>query len=187
MQAGTRNPPMRRALAVAALLALAAGCAPFRQGLPAEPLPDTAPAAAGQVPGDAIAREALAQVGVAYRYGGAEPRGGFDCSGLVAWTHAREGIAVPRTAAAQFAAAEPVPRERLRPGDLVFFRLRPHNRAITHVGIYTGHGRFVHAPQAGRHVVEASLDDAYFSGRYAGAGRLYEAGPGEGPRLRSAP
>jgi murein DD-endopeptidase len=58
---------------------------------------------------------------------------------------------------------------------------------VTHVGIYTGQGRFVHAPQTGRLVGTASLDDAYYRERFAGAGRLYPDTGGEGPRLKSSP
>jgi cell wall-associated NlpC family hydrolase len=94
---------------------------------------------------------------------------------------------VPRTAAAQFAAARKVEPEMLRAGDLVFFRLVPGSREVTHVGIYTGQRRFVHAPQTGRSVGEASLDDPYYRERFAGAGRLFADGPGAGPRLKSSP
>jgi len=77
---------------------------------------------------------------------------------------------VPRTAAQQFAAATPVEPRDLRPGDLVFFRLT--SRAVSHVGIYAGDNRFVHAPQSGGHVRIASLDDDYYRRHFAGAGRL---------------
>lgn len=174
-----------RVLALGVILFAAAGCAPFQPGLPSEPIePGTA---AAQGPGAAIARNALAQLGVPYRYGGSEPRRGFDCSGLVAYVHAQEGITVPRTAATQFAAADTVELSQLRAGDLVFFRTVPRSRAISHVGIYTGQRRFVHAPQTGRDVVESSLDEAYYRERYAGSGRLYDPSPGAGPRLKSSP
>ncbi|HEX9207982.1 MAG TPA: C40 family peptidase [Steroidobacteraceae bacterium] len=174
------------AILLLALLALA-GCAPFRPGLPSEPSGREQSTAAARGEGAVIAREAREQIGVPYRYGGDEPRRGFDCSGLVAYVHAREGIAVPRTAAAQFAAARKIDRDDLRPGDLVFFRLVPGSREITHVGIYTGQGRFVHAPQTGRSVGEASLDDPFYRERFAGSGRFYDDGAGAGPRLKSSP
>ena len=164
---------------------LASGCAPFRHGSPTESVASAPTVAAVQDAGAAIARQALSQVGAPYRYGGSEPAGGFDCSGLVAYAHGLAGIAVPRTAAAQFAAARKVAAADLRPGDLVFFRLVPGRSEVTHVGIYTGQGRFVHAPQTGSRVGEASLDEPYFRERFAGAGRLYPAGPGEGPRLQT--
>jgi murein DD-endopeptidase len=137
--------------------------------------------------GRAAATLALAQVGVPYRYGGADPQRGFDCSGLVSYVHGLEGVSVPRTAATQFAAARKVAVDDLRAGDLVFYRLVPGSRDVTHVGIYTGQGRFVHAPQTGRVVGSANVDDPYYRERFAGAGRLYPAGSGEGPRLKSSP
>ncbi len=172
-------------LATVLLTTLAGGCAPFQPGLPSAPYATEARAATG--PGAVIAREARAQVGVPYRWGGSDPRAGFDCSGLVAYVHARGGIDVPRTAAEQFAAADRIDERDLRPGDLVFFRLEARRRNVSHVGIYTGHGRFVHAPQSGRDVTEASLGDPYYRDRFAGAGRFYDRGAGGGPRLESPP
>jgi murein DD-endopeptidase len=174
-----------QALAVLALLV--SGCTPFRPGVPSEPAASAQSSASQQGVGAVIARQALAQVGAPYRYGGADPARGFDCSGLVSYAYSREGISVPRTAAAQFAAARKIDPEALRAGDLVFFRLAPGGREVTHVGIYTGQRRFVHAPQTGRTVGEASLDDPYYRERFAGAGQLYPDRPGEGPRLESSP
>jgi len=172
-------------LALLALTLLAAGCAPFRPGLPSGSAASGQSSISQQGPGAVIAQQALAQVGRPYRYGGADPARGFDCSGLVSFAYSSAGISVPRTAAAQFAAARKVDPDVLRAGDLVFFRLIPASREVTHVGIYTGQRRFVHAPQSGRSVGEASLDDPYYRERFAGAGRLYPDGPGEGPRLKS--
>jgi cell wall-associated NlpC family hydrolase len=179
-----RAAPRRVRHGVLALFACAfvlAGCTPFRPGLPstAVPAPDTASSREGA----GIARVAVAQLGAPYRYGGAEPIRGFDCSGLVFYAHAQQGVAVPRTAAEQFAAARSVDRDDLEPGDLVFYRVVPRRRDVTHVGIYVGQGRFVHAPQSGRQVGEALLDDPYWRERFAGAGRLHPAGAGAGPRL----
>jgi murein DD-endopeptidase len=176
-----------RACGVLALVITTAGCAPFRPGLPSTPSGRETSTVAQQGLGAVIAQQALAQVGTPYRYGGADPERGFDCSGLVSYAHAREGISVPRTAAAQFAAARKIDIDELRAGDLVFYRLVPGSREVTHVGIYTGQGRFVHAPQSGRLVSVANLDDAYYRERFAGAGRLYPEDAGEGPRLGTAP
>lgn len=115
-------------------------------------------------------RIAESQIGAPYRYGGAGPDA-FDCSGLVAYVHGRVGLAVPRTAAQQFAAARPVERGDLQPGDLVFFRL--DGREVSHVGIYAGGDRFVHAPQRGGQVRIASLAEETFRRGWAGAGRFY--------------
>jgi murein DD-endopeptidase len=157
------------------------GCAPFRPGLPSEPLPPRATNDAGL----RIARTALRYVGVPYRYGGSEPSKGFDCSGLVSYVHGVDGITVPRTAASQFAAARPVASKDLRPGDLVFFRRTPGSRAVSHVGIYTGAGRFVHAPQTGRNVGESRLEDDYYRERFAGAGRYYATSGGRSSGVKA--
>lgn len=173
---------LARAAALVCLALAAAGCTPFRTGLPSTPVP----AAGGveSVEGAAVARAAAAQLGAPYRYGGTDPTRGFDCSGLVFYAHAQQGVAVPRTAAEQFAAASRIDLDDLEPGDLVFYRLVPRLRDVTHVGIYVGQGRFVHAPQSGKRVGEARLDDPYWRERYAGAGRLYPPGPGAGPQPR---
>jgi cell wall-associated NlpC family hydrolase len=174
-------------LASLALALLATGCAPFRPGMPSGPAADGQSSVSQQGVGAVIAQQGLAQVGKPYRYGGADPVSGFDCSGLVSYAHSREGISVPRTAAAQFAAARKVDADLLQPGDLVFFRLDPGSGTVTHVGIYIGRGRFVHAPQTGRSVGEAGLDEPYYRARFAGAGRLYPGRSGEAPRLESPP
>jgi cell wall-associated NlpC family hydrolase len=176
-----------RALKLVAIAVIAAGCAPFKPGLPSEPAARESSPTAQQGLGAVIAQRALEQVGVPYRFGGADPQRGFDCSGLVSYVHGLEGVSVPRTAAAQFAAALKVEADELRPGDLVFYRLVPRSREVTHVGIYTGQGRFVHAPQTGRRVGTGNMDDPYYRERFAGAGRLYPAAAGEGPRLKSSP
>jgi cell wall-associated NlpC family hydrolase len=114
-------------------------------------------------------------IGAPYRFGGAA-REGFDCSGLVYFAHAAVGLAVPRTVAAQNAAARPVSTAALAPGDLVFFHLG--GAATDHVGIYAGSGRFIHAPARGRVVSYAWLADPYYARRYVGAGRFWESAPG---------
>jgi cell wall-associated NlpC family hydrolase len=144
------------------LAATLTACAPFRPGLPGEP-------ATTSDPGVVLLRVAESRIGTPYRYGGTGPDA-FDCSGLVSYAHREIGVTVPRTAAEQFAAATPVPRHELRPGDLVFFRLS--GRRISHVGIYAGGDRFVHAPQRGGHVRTASLEEEVFRRSFAGAGRL---------------
>jgi cell wall-associated NlpC family hydrolase len=160
------RPIAARSLLLVALLAALAACTPYHPGLPDEPA--TADA------GYALLQAAQSRIGAPYRYGGAGPEA-FDCSGLVTYAHRRIGVAVPRTAAQQFAAATPVKRNELRPGDLVFFRLE--SRSVSHVGIYAGENRFVHAPQSGGNVRMASLDEDHFRRSFAGAGRLYNASP----------
>ena len=109
-------------------------------------------------------------LGTPYRYGGGDPSG-FDCSGLVQYTHSNFGINVPRTAAAQFNSSQPVSYSDLRPGDVVFFRLNRHK--ISHVGIYAGNGQFIHAPNRGKRVSFSRLNDPYWQKRLVKAGRFY--------------
>lgn len=111
---------------------------------------------------------ATGMIGVPYRWGGATPAG-FDCSGLVYYTFHKAGVSVPRTSQEQYHAARPVPLSMALPGDLVFFGRRGR---ISHVGIYLGDKRFVHAPETGRNVSVAHLDDGSFRQRFAGAGRI---------------
>jgi uncharacterized protein (DUF1499 family) len=108
---------------------------------------------------------------VPYRYGGSTPRG-FDCSGLVYYAYRRLGIRVPRSTTAQYRHARPVTLNNLQPGDLVFFRRAHHS--VTHVGIYAGNARFIHAPSNGRVVSYDSLYDPYWKKRLAGRGAMTE-------------
>ena len=110
------------------------------------------------------------QLGIRYYYGGRSPKSGFDCSGLVYYSHQRSGIKVPRTTREQYRSAQSVSRSALRPGDLVFFRI--YGNSVSHVGIYLGSGRFIHAPSTGKKVSIAKLSDSYWRRRYAGGGRI---------------
>jgi cell wall-associated NlpC family hydrolase len=150
---------MRAALTLAAALLLV-GCATR----PAAPLP-TPPA------GATIAALAASLIGTPYQFGGADAAG-FDCSGLARYVHQRVGLLIPRTAAAQRRAAHAVPLSRLAPGDLVFFHI--HARGVDHVGIYAGHGRFIHAPRAGEVVAYADLRRGFYARHLLGAGRFWE-------------
>jgi cell wall-associated NlpC family hydrolase len=154
-----RVTPTRAApLAVGAALLLG-GCATLR-----------APAAANAPNGAAIVAVANTLVGTRYQFGGADAAG-FDCSGLALYAYERVGIAIPRTAAAQQRAARAVPAAQLAPGDLVFFHIRA--RAVDHVGIYSGGGRFIHAPRAGHAVEYADLYRGFYARRFVSAGRFW--------------
>lgn len=109
--------------------------------------------------------------GIRYRFGGNLPELGLDCSGLVGVVWSRLGLETPpRTSAALASTGRPVEVADLQPGDLVFFNTR--GRRFSHVGIYTGKGRFVHASSVQRRVTEGSLDDHYYRTRFNGARRL---------------
>jgi cell wall-associated NlpC family hydrolase len=125
---------------------------------------------------DAAMREgpithALRALGTRYRYGGASPETGFDCSGLIAHVFEQAGRAVPRTAREQSRVGTPVKRAQLAPGDLVFYNTR--NAPYSHVGMYVGNGRFVHAPRSGAKVRIERLDTPYWKARFNGARRLH--------------
>lgn len=120
-------------------------------------------------PGERAALVALDQVGVPYRYGGSSPDG-FDCSGLVHYSYSHAGVAVPRTTAQLWSTARTVERRELRAGDLLFFNIEGK---MSHVGLYLGDARFVHAPQSGRRVSVASLDSPFYSAALLRAGRVY--------------
>jgi hypothetical protein len=123
--------------------------------------------------GDARLRQELLRtaerfIGVPYRWGGESTTEGFDCSGLTMVVYQLNGLDLPRTSADQWHAGRPVGREELDRGDLVFFATRG-GRTISHVGIYLGGDRFLHAPGRGSAIQTASLSSDYFRTRYVGA------------------
>ena len=107
---------------------------------------------------------ALQYLGVPYVWGGASPSG-FDCSGLTMYAYAKVGVYLPHNAAMQYGMGTPVSRSQLAPGDLVFFS------GLSHVGMYIGGGRFVHAPHTGDVVKISSLSEYWYSATYVGARR----------------
>jgi hypothetical protein len=117
-------------------------------------------------PGMKIARFARTFIGVPYVYGGSTPRSGFDCSGLVAYVFQHFGVTLPHYTVSQFGRGRGVSRWALRPGDLVFFA------GLSHVGIYVGHGKFVHAPHSGARVRVASLREDWYRSSFDGGRRI---------------
>lgn len=123
-------------------------------------------------PPKTIAGTALKFLGTKYRFGGDSPSEGFDCSGLVVYAAEKSlGLKLPRTARSIAHAGESVKRGDLRKGDLVFFNTRGHR--FSHVGIYLGDQKFLHAPRTGAKVRIESMDVAYWRKRYNGARRLH--------------
>jgi hypothetical protein len=174
MQAMIRAPRLRR---LALGLALTAGLsAAVAQTQADEPLPppvlESSPSLSlPLLPATLLEQVASELLGVRYRFGGNDPSGGVDCSGLVRLMWSRLGLAdLPRTAAAMALLGQPVALDALLPGDLVFFNTR--GRAHSHVGIYIGDGSFVHAPARRGQVKVESMDLAYWQRRYNGARRI---------------
>jgi cell wall-associated NlpC family hydrolase len=119
--------------------------------------------------GRAVLAAAAGVIGAPYSYGGSSPQG-FDCSGLVYYAHRRAGISVPRTTGAQLRQAQPVALGDVRIGDVLFFELEGDK--VSHVGIYAGAGRFIHAPSSGKHVAYAQWTSPFWKSHLVGAGRF---------------
>jgi cell wall-associated NlpC family hydrolase len=116
--------------------------------------------------GARVAAMATRYLGIPYRWGGASPSTGFDCSGFVMFLYARVGVTLPHNAAAQYRYGRPVARANLVPGDIVFFD------GLGHDGIYLGGGRFIHSPHSGDVVKISSLSESWYSSRWVGARRI---------------
>lgn len=158
------------------LLVLLGGCAQAPVRRPAA-TPPPAPRVWPQVPpsnpaaANNILMRALGLVGTPYRFGGNTPETGFDCSGLVTYVYKDVlALSLPRTSRELAAVQGPrIPPEQLTTGDLVFFGSSGN---VTHVGIYVGEGRFVHAPSTGGTVRLDFLDGAYWRDHYSGSKRV---------------
>lgn len=166
----------RRAVAVALIASAAiAGCGRTPETVrraPPPPQRDWAVVAPGDpAAANSVVIRAISLVGTPYRYGGNTPDGGFDCSGLVNYVFRDMlDLGLPRTsrALAEYQGGRIAP-ERLAAADLVFFGSRG---SVTHVGIYVGQGRFVHAPSSGGTVRLDHLDGPYWRDHYSGARRV---------------
>jgi cell wall-associated NlpC family hydrolase len=110
------------------------------------------------------------QIGVRYRYGGSSPQRGFDCSGFVRYVYKQAGIVLPRTTEAMSEIGRALRKRELEPGDLVFFDTR--RKPFSHVGIYVGEQRFIHAPARGGVVQLVDMRVRYWHTRYVGARRV---------------
>ena len=114
---------------------------------------------------------AMGFLGVPYKWGGTDADTGFDCSGFVVSVYQQTiGLLLPRKAEQQAAATQKIEQTDLQPGDLVFFNTM--RRAFSHVGIYVGNGKFIHAPRAGAEVRVESMGGSYWQRRFDGARRV---------------
>ncbi|MBU1042156.1 MAG: C40 family peptidase [Proteobacteria bacterium] len=158
-------------LALLALLLLAAalgGCAPAH--IPVEPLPTL-----GQGNRNPVVAAARSLTGAPYKWGGESPQTGFDCSGLTWWAYRQVGVDLPRVSYEQYEVGHPVGRRDIRPGDLVFFRLRGKSTNM-HVGIATDETTFIHSPSSGGRVREEPFDIGYWREHFIGARRVLRGG-----------
>ncbi len=115
---------------------------------------------------------ALSLMDTGYRFGGKNPEAGLDCSGMVSYIVEQvAGKRLPHNAAQIAAITQPVERSSLRPADLVFFNTS--GKTYSHMGIYLGEGRFIHAPSTRGSVRIERLDSSYFAARYTGARSLF--------------
>lgn len=139
---------------------------PARPVEPAPPvaIPAAPPADAGK--GAQVVAIAMKYLGIPYKWGGASPSTGFDCSGLTMFVFAQVGVSLPHYAAAQYGLGQPVSKSELQPGDLVFFR------GLGHMGMYIGGGNMIHAPRTGDFVKISSLSEGYYVANWVGARRV---------------
>jgi hypothetical protein len=115
-----------------------------------------------------IVRTAESFIGLPYKWGGNSPEAGFDCSGLSMAVYHLNGLNLPRTSKEQYDTGVSIERKGISEGDLVFFKTT-NGRDISHVGIYTGQGKFIHAPGTGKDIRIDSLLNTYYAAKYAGA------------------
>lgn len=140
-----------------------------------EPLPQIEPASEvesarpNRVPDLLI--HAISLIGVQYKFGGDSEQSGFDCSGFVRHVFAQSlSMQLPRSSYAIAKTGEPVEKDELQPGDLVFYNTL--HRSFSHVGIYLGEDRFVHSPSRGKSVEIVDMNDSYWKKRFNGARRF---------------
>lgn len=119
--------------------------------------------------GDLI-MNAMSLIGLSYRFGGNSPTQGLDCSGFMQYIFKRSmGITLPRTSAEMATVGQQVDRANLKPGDMVFFG---GGGRVSHVGMYIGNDRFIHAPRTGRDIEITSMNGTYWKNRYITARRV---------------
>jgi len=121
---------------------------------------------------EAIVKSALSLIGTPYRFGGSDPRRGFDCCGFVMYVYRLNHITLPRTSGSQFLNGRYIDKKDAKKGDLLFWHI-PKGR-ISHVGIYIGDGKFVHSPVPGKRVRVEYLDELYWRKYYFGAATYLE-------------
>ncbi len=151
----------------------AAPVAPVIHRLPSTPSAPALPRVAADPRAHDVVMFALGLVDTGYRFGGKNPSAGLDCSGMVSYVFGNAaGLRLEGSAADMARLGQPVGNGSLRPGDLVFFNTR--NRSRSHVGIYIGDGRFVHAPNSNGKVRTESLTSGWFATRFEEARTYFD-------------
>ena len=165
---------MRVHLLIAGLFSLLlAACASKPPAPQAPPQQPPARPLASSLKGNDVVIFALSLLDTGYRFGGKNPAAGLDCSGMVSYIYGRAaGLKVSGSAADIARRGRPIERGGLRPGDLVFFNTR--NAAFSHVGVYIGDDRFVHAPSSNGRVRIDQLDARYFAQRFETARTYFD-------------
>lgn len=165
-----RPPPLISVALTSALLAACGSPAP-RPERAAETI--TQPARTVSTRGNEVAIYALGLIDTGYRFGGKNPEAGLDCSGMVSYIYSQAaGLRIKGSAADIARNGRPIERESLRPGDLVFFNTR--NQPFSHVGIYLGDARFIHAPATNGRVRIDRLSDRYYAQRFEAARTFFD-------------
>jgi len=166
-----------RCTSAAACVVLLAACgsaakAPrIDRGAPAGSIPRISSAESGKA--QDVVMYALGLIDTGYRFGGRNPEAGLDCSGMVSYIYEHSaGLRLPHNAAQIASMTRAVGRDALRPGDLVFFNTL--NKPFSHVGIYIGDDRFVHAPSSNGAVRIDSLSNRYYASRFEAAHTLFD-------------
>jgi cell wall-associated NlpC family hydrolase len=165
----------RKLLAAAVLLgSLQMGPALAQSSTESEPLPKSFASTVSSAVVDkteTLINNAMQLIGVRYRWGGNSPQSGLDCSGFVRYVfNDTFGFLLPRKSAQMSKVGLEIGKEELRPGDLVFFNTMRH--AFSHVGIYVGDNKFIHAPSKGKAIRVDDMTKVYWEKRYNGARRV---------------
>lgn len=155
--------PLRTLLCFALTLSLSglAGCGLKGMGTAPPPSPKASQ----------VVKTAYSQMGKRYRLGGASPRKGFDCSGLIYWVYQKHGIKVPRITTDQARAGYSIPKGKAAPGDIVVFRTSSAPRGL-HTGIYAGNNTFIHSPRRGENVRIESIEVPYWKTKLTSVRRV---------------
>ena len=119
-----------------------------------------------------VVRAAKDMLDTKYEFGKQDPGSGFDCSGLAQYAYKQAGIKIPRTTAAQYASSKHISKDELKEADLVFFST--NGPGASHVGIYLGKGRFIHAPSEGKKVQSVEMNNPYWKANFFGAGTYFK-------------